>query len=348
MESDPTAKLDLAGKEFMFSRLSGRAIGRIRLNENGSIGDSPGPKLSGWHVEDGQLYVSNAGGEIILRFSPVSENGGLMLVGDDLRGDFKNRPVLSEIRIAGAGSVRQDILNQLYCGVSPYESVKPGFMDDGYPHTHLDETVANLILEIVKPTFWLEVGSMVGGSAIQTAQAIRKRKSGTQIVCADPFCGDVNMWAWERELKLSGEWQFLRIEDGRPTIWERFLANVLKAGVDDIIVPITATSIVGIRLLQRLYDEYRLSELPQVIYLDSAHEADETFLELKRAWSILPEGGILFGDDWGWQAVRQDVLKFSLTITQNSKTREALQEGFSEFQDIEGVLISRGHWILTK
>eukprot|EP00122_Pirum_gemmata_P004471 Pgem_evm1s4062 len=47
-----------------------------------------------------------------------------------------------------------------------------------------------------------------------------------------------------------------------------------------------------------------------MIYLDSAHEKDETLIELQIAWSLLPDYGILWGDDWGWEAVRNDLIRF--------------------------------------
>lgn len=122
------------------------------------------------------------------------------------------------------------------------------------------------------------------------------------------------MWAWEQPKKRANEWQFLRLERGRPTIYDRFLANVAAAGHSDIILPIAATSIVGIKLLRRLADEKRITSFPTVIYLDSAHEADETFLELQHCWSLLKPGGVLMGDDWVWAAVRNDILRFVQTI----------------------------------
>jgi len=114
------------------------------------------------------------------------------------------------------------------------------------------------------------------------------------------------MWAWEKQIRDQRKWVFLRNEKGRPTIYDRFRANMVEAGYADMIVPIVASSIVGIKLLGRLFDEKRIPMLPQVLYLDSAHEEGETFLELDRAWDILPPGGVLFDDDFGWKAVQND------------------------------------------
>lgn len=96
---------------------------------------------------------------------------------------------------------------------------------------------------------------------------------------------------------------------GRPRIYDRFMANVVEAGHADVIVPVVATSLVGMKVFRGLHNEGRVPTLPQVIYLDSAHEPDETFFELKIAWEILSPGGVLFGDDFGW--VRGDVTRFA-------------------------------------
>ena len=71
------------------------------------------------------------------------------------------------------------------------------------------------------------------------------------------------------------------------------------------------TSIVGFKVIFELVEQKRLSKLPDVIYLDSAHEMDETFIELIVAWKTLKPGGVLFGDDWNWKAVEHDVSRFA-------------------------------------
>ena len=82
--------------------------------------------------------------------------------------------------------------------------------------------------------------------------------------------------------------------------------------VGSMVLPIRVTAIVGLKLLQRLVQEYRLPSLPQVIYLDAAHEYEETMQELWAAWNTLStDGGVLYGDDWNWPAVRRSVADFA-------------------------------------
>merc|ERR1719350_1608649 len=93
-----------------------------------------------------------------------------------------------------------------------------------------------------------------------------------------------------------------------------FLANVRGAGHQNMVLPIRVSSITGMRLLQDLFKDNRIQEMPQVIYLDSAHEPNETLLEVREAWRTLQAPGMLFGDDWSWPGVRQDVAVFAVEL----------------------------------
>ena len=126
---------------------------------------------------------------------------------------------------------------------------------------------------------------------------------------------------WERfkiDREAGRRFSFLNATEGQPRIFERFLANTMAAGFSDRVLPLRLTSLVGMRLLQRLHRVThnlsgvarppRLPHVPQIIYLDSAHEAGETLMELGAAWELLEtHGGVIFGDDWQWPAVRRDV-----------------------------------------
>jgi hypothetical protein len=182
------------------------------------------------------------------------------------------------------------------------------------------------------------------------AQVLKENAMDTEIVCIDPFTGDVNMWDWERK----AGWKFLRLENGIPTIYKRFLANCKYGGFESKILPINATTSVGVKLLQRLRDQRRITVLPNYVYLDSAHEPFETFIELSICWKMLGTGtgcGVLFGDDWSWEAVKQDVIKFS-NVVKDQVDRVELQRmhgvvtGSTIFND--SILLYNGQWVLFK
>lgn len=155
----------------------------------------------------------------------------------------------------------------------------------------------------------LELGSFVGGSAIVTVKQILAHSWNVSVVTADTFLGDrAIIWEATAEQK-----QKLLRADGSISLYDRFKHNIQQNGYQSWILPLVATSVVTLRLVASLAEK-RIIPLPQVIYLDSAHEEDEILLELRLAWKVLPVGGILFGDDWLMPDVETDVLRFAASI----------------------------------
>ncbi len=254
-------------------------------------------------------------------------------------------------------TIALEVLNTLWMGNDPMAYALASNIDHGYPHTNIMTDLIALILEIVRPVFWLEVGSMLGGSAIKVALAVKEGKFSTSIVCMDPWTGDVNMWAWEEAAVQKGHWRFLRLQKGIPTIYDRFRANVVESGQADVIIPIVTSSLVGMKLLSRLKFEQRISSMPHVIYLDSAHEQHETLTEITLAWRLLAPGGVLWGDDWRWEAVRVDVEKFARSLDKAAVNGDLYRSIAKSLQNrrtitysakITCMIIDDSQWIISK
>jgi hypothetical protein len=182
-----------------------------------------------------------------------------------------------------------------------------------YPHSSMwlegDKVMATVVQELAamgrKIKFVVEAGSMHGGSAIRMAMELDKRNlKNVPILCIDPWTGDLNMWL-NRIV-----WDMLDPHDGRATTYDQFVLNVadsIRTGriSPKHIVPFPVSSIIGARWLQAT------GFAPNLIYLDSAHEIDETYYELTLYWQIVEPGGILMGDDLGWASVQMDVTRFA-------------------------------------
>jgi hypothetical protein len=267
--------------------------------------------------------------------------------------------------------VNKQLIESIFKRKDPFEIKPPIDADWSYPHTNMDPSVFSYIATKYllpntvdnKLTFYLEVGSFKAGSIIRIANTLKEKYShwkDVSIVCVDPFTGDVNMWAWQNQPKGRGNrrrHQFLDTGlDGKPRIMDRFRANVIDKNHQDMIIDFKATGLVGMKIIKRLYNETRISELPQMIYLDSAHEEHESFLELNVAWSLLPECGIIFGDDWSWDAVQLDVIKFAKSLNLPSlevaEAEPALEKGVNTAtreQPVPGVILAqRGQWFMQK
>ena len=84
----------------------------------------------------------------------------------------------------------------------------------------------------------------------------------------------------------------LSLESGRPTLYHKFLNNVLVEEVEDYIVPLPLDSANAAQLLKML------NIRPQMIHIDGGHDYDAAASDLRRWWPLLSPGGILVVDDY--------------------------------------------------
>lgn len=150
-----------------------------------------------------------------------------------------------------------------------------------------------------EPKLMLEVGSFLGNS-VTNAWGPLMKKSGGHVICIDTWEGDINM-----RLSESFQW-FMKFDRGFPNLYQTFLDNVVAADLTSTVFPLALPSIVGARTMAALKWEF------DVAYVDSAHEAGETLVELHLYYGLLKPGGVLLGDDYQhFPAVRVDVERFA-------------------------------------
>jgi len=183
-----------------------------------------------------------------------------------------------------------------------------------YPPHITEKTILKIIYVLgYIPKFSVEVGSFIGSSAVVLGDML-KQNNGV-LLCIDTWCGDINMWL------MSEFTDTMNKTDGNPKIYDYFMLNMKKNNLINNVVPLRVSSIVGARMLKVL--KYDID----FIYLDSAHEAGETFMELMLYHEILKDKGVLFGDDYhGFPAVKYDVdlfckyYNYELTFTGDGDT----------------------------
>lgn len=182
--------------------------------------------------------------------------------------------------------------------------------------THVSAKDIDMVLAFAPQpvSFWLELGSYEGGSAILAARRAERHQSGvTTVVAVDTFLGDARtLW-----LRTPEERRQLLRPDGTVSLYDTFRANVRAASLESAVLPFPATSVVALKVIREL-SARGVVPTPQVIYLDSAHEEGEVLLELRLAWEVVAEGGIVFGDDWVLPGpgdndgpTQRDVLRFA-------------------------------------
>ena len=220
-----------------------------------------------------------------------------------------------------APHLRSTLLHELLEGQDPFLWANASDVDLSYPHQSLNHQLANALfaqLNMSRPFLYVEAGCLTGGSLLVVARALRALGAHKVTMLAiDPFTGDKGMWVFHL---------FLGLRRGRPSIMERFLANVKEAGFAQSVVPMQATASAGLKALYWLHTRGRPVPLADFIYLDSAHEQDETLLEMRVAWAALAPGGVLYGDDFGlvYRGVLHDVVTFAqLDAPANASSKAA-------------------------
>ncbi|MFD1328048.1 class I SAM-dependent methyltransferase [Mycoplana ramosa] len=191
----------------------------------------------------------------------------------------------------------KDVCNRLFGCDNPYHAYKPELLPSPMPYTaHIGPKTLGAIEMLLgrKPNLGVEVGSFIGGSA--TILGSWLRETGGTLMCVDTWCGDINMW-------LLGNFAgTMRKMDGNPVIFDYFMNTMFNNGLTETVIPFRVSSIVAARTLKVLNYEI------DFVYLDSAHECGETFLELSLYYDLLPPGGIMIGDDYlMFPAVKHDV-----------------------------------------
>lgn len=188
-----------------------------------------------------------------------------------------------------------ELTNKLFGG-SPFKSFLPqdsqGFFTDSEVFNHL--------IKIVKPKIIIEVGSWKGHSAISMAKSLRAEgSSDSRILCVDTWGGSIEHWRSEK-------WKDdLHLRHGYPTLYERFLSNIIRSGLEDLIVPMPMHSQTAAKLL--VEDGIRAD----LIYIDAAHDYDSVMRDLESFYPLLTEQGILFGDDYPSPSVAMAASSFA-------------------------------------
>jgi len=210
------------------------------------------------------------------------------------QGSAQGRPLLA-----------QTLIDDLYLGLDPLAEVG-GCVAEGAgvsldeSMTHVSARDIDVVLQLAPEplTFWVELGSYEGGSAILAAKRIQARALRdaadpvTTVLAVDPFV----QLSWR---DTPAQRARLLRPDGTSRLYGYFCANVRRESVTDLVLPLAATSLGALRLIAELAQSGSKSiPQPQVIYLDSAHEEGEVLLELRLAWDVLAPGGVIFGDDW--------------------------------------------------
>jgi hypothetical protein len=144
------------------------------------------------------------------------------------------------------------------------------------------------LVESVRPQVVIEVGSWLGASAIHMATVCRELGLATKVYCVDTWLGAEEFW---------GRFHYtpdrnLLLRNGYPQVYYSFLSNVVEFGLEDVIVPVPNTSLIGAKILSQLGVSANL------IYIDASHDYLDVKLDIEAYRRLLAPAGVMFGDDF--------------------------------------------------
>ena len=163
-----------------------------------------------------------------------------------------------------------------------------------------NQTIFEKLIDQQKPNVIIEVGTWKGKSSIMMANVVKRLNLNCKIYCVDTWLGAIEFWDW---LSHTPE-RNLHLKHGYPQVYYQFLSNVVHTNNQDVIIPVPLPSNLGCKLLKRKNIQ------SQLIYIDASHETDDVYDDMKHYYELLSPGGIMFGDDYSWESVRNGVNKF--------------------------------------
>ena len=173
---------------------------------------------------------------------------------------------------------RQDLIAALWHGRDPFADppadLRPADLQGWRSvHPYLEEAVTE-----IRPRVVIEIGTWKGASALYLARTMAERNVAGTVIAVDTWLGAVDHWADEA---LFAE---LGTEHGYPSLYRTFLANVVRDGMTDRIVPLPLDSVNAAELL-------RLRGVTaDVIHLDAGHEEASVTADLRAWWPVLRPG----------------------------------------------------------
>jgi len=206
---------------------------------------------------------------------------------------------------SGAGAVERNGsggLMELLHKKNPYEGFDfLSYTFDAHGWGGQSPAFGELIAQ-TKPQLVIEVGTWKGASALEMARVTRELGLPTQILCVDTWLGALEFWMDQND---PDRYLSLQLENGYPTVYYQFLANVCHRGFQDRIIPFPQTAATAALWLRTH------AITASMIYLDASHEEEDVFEDLCNYWDLLSPGGFLFGDDYSWDGVRLAVERFA-------------------------------------
>jgi len=192
---------------------------------------------------------------------------------------------------------RDEVLQKLWHGKDPYRSGAVA-SEATKLREWTDEPVSfRQDIELLRPSIIVDVGTWDGVTAIAMASLLRELSIDGTIIAIDTWLGSCDHWL---ETDCFDD---LRLFSPGQGLFSSFLRNVIDAGLENYVVPLSLDSINAAYVLKRT------KIYPDIVYVDAGHDYAAVSAHLAQWWPLIKPGGVLIGGNYressNWPSVKR-------------------------------------------
>ncbi len=213
-----------------------------------------------------------------------------------------------------AAAVEAMSMRQFIWGAcDPFAQLPKRLSPGGPGGWYSDHPVFEQLIKARRPKRLLEIGSLLGASAIHIATHLKTLGIDGELTCVDTFLGSREHFFDMRDLRDA------MLAAGRYDFLDEFLGNVSQSGCARFVTPFPQSSTVAARIFREAGRKF------DFIYLDASHEYADVLNDLREWWPLVDTGGVLVGDDFEepWFGVIRAALEFADEIGQKLEINRA-------------------------
>lgn len=204
---------------------------------------------------------------------------------------------------------REELLAHFYSR-DPFDGFTYPDDDVDYQGLSPDHPVFESALSYLRPSVIIEIGTWKGKSAITMAEILKQLGVDGLVICVDTWLGSPeHCMSPEKHPTQPEHYASLRHRNGFPRLYDTFMANVARKGMQNFIIPLPNTSDNAFEMFRRI------NLTADFVYIDAAHEYECVLRDMNNSWEILRSGGILVLDDYiKWSGVTRAIDDFAAKV----------------------------------
>ncbi len=201
-------------------------------------------------------------------------------------------------------TAKSELVAQFWYGKDPFTDFPAEDFPVDLQGWNSDHAFLVQAVDVLRPRLVVEVGVWKGCSVITMADRLKAIDCDGAVLAIDTWLGAWDHWLVEEHFQEMGYC------GGQPSLFGRFMKNIVHSGLSDYVVPMPLDSINAFEVLNRK------GMLCDLIHIDAGHDYVAVSKDLESWWLLLRPGGVLIADDYfddenkAWPQVKQAVDDF--------------------------------------